>query len=87
MDVKLLKRHEVCKILGTSSAGLHRGMADGRYPKPYRTGVNSVRWKNCEVQMVIDSLTVAVPVEVAPGVRKGRKPKSADILEVSNDNL
>jgi predicted DNA-binding transcriptional regulator AlpA len=83
MDVRLLKRHEVCLILSTSSAGLARGMADGRYPRPYRTGVNSVRWKNCEVQMVIDNLTVAVPVEVAPGVRKGRKPKITEIMEVA----
>lgn len=78
MDLKIwmMQRKEVCKALGTSSAGLHRGMVDGRYPKPYRTGENSVRWKSCDIQDVIDSLSVAVPVEVAPGIRKGRKPKN-----------
>jgi predicted DNA-binding transcriptional regulator AlpA len=76
MEVKIwmMNRKEVCKAFGTSSAGLHRGMADGRYPKPYRTGPNSVRWKSNEVQERIDKLQIAVPVEVAPGVRKGRKP-------------
>lgn len=77
MDSKIwmMQRKEVCKVLGTSSAGLHRGMQDGRYPKPYRTGLNSVRWKSNEIQDVIDTLAVAVPVEVAPGSKRGRKPK------------
>ncbi len=76
MDVSvwMMKRKEVCVALSTSSAGLHRGMAEGRYPRPYRTGPNSVRWKSCEIQDVIDKLQVAVPIEVAPGVKKGRKP-------------
>lgn len=75
MDVRIwmMKREEVCKAYGTSSAGLHRGMAEGRYPKPYRTGIHSVRWKSNEVFEVIDNLQIAEPVQVAPGVRKGRK--------------
>lgn len=72
MDVRMLTRKEVCTVFGTSSAGLHRGMIDGRFPKPYRTGENSVRWKSNEVQDCIDRLEIAIPVEVCPGVRKGR---------------
>jgi len=49
----MMQRKEVCSALGTSSAGLHRGMIDGRFPKPYRTGENSVRWKSNEVQECI----------------------------------
>lgn len=70
----MMNRKEVCKELGISSAGLHRGMIDGRYPKPYRCGENSVRWKSNEISDCIERLEVAVPVEVAPGIRKGRKP-------------
>jgi predicted DNA-binding transcriptional regulator AlpA len=83
MDARILmlQRKEVCKELGTNSAGLHRGMLDGRYPKPYRTGENSVRWKSNEIQECINKLEVAVPVEVAPGIRKGRKASA------SNDEL
>lgn len=75
MDIRLLKREEVCTIFSTSSAGLHRGMVDGRFPKPYRTGPNSVRWKSNEVWDAIERLSIAVPTEVAPGAKRGRKPK------------
>jgi len=73
----MMLRKDVCKSLGTSSAGLHRGMIDGRFPKPYRTGENSVRWKSTEVQECIEKLEVAVPVPVAPGCKRGRKANSA----------
>ena len=75
MDAKvwLMKRSEVCKMLSTSSSGLHRGMLEERYPRPYRTTNKSVRWKSNEVQAVIDALKVAEPVAVAPGAKKGRK--------------
>lgn len=76
MDVRLMKRKEVCDVLSTSNAGLHRGMTAGRYPRPYRIGMNSVRWKSDEIQAVLDNLEVAVPVEVAPGSCKGRKPRA-----------
>jgi predicted DNA-binding transcriptional regulator AlpA len=75
MDVRMMTRKEVCAALGTSSAGLHRGMLDGRFPKPYRTGENSVRWKSNEITDCINKLQVAVPVPVAPGSSKGRKPR------------
>jgi predicted DNA-binding transcriptional regulator AlpA len=82
MDVILMTRMEVCKALATSSAGLHRGMKDGRFPKPYRTGLSSVRWKSNEVHDVINNLSIAVPVEVAPGSKRGRKAKNRE--EVTN---
>lgn len=75
MEVKLMRRREVCDALGISSATLHRGMEEGRFPRPYRTGQNSVRWKNTEIQECIDRLQVAAPVPVAPGASKGRKAK------------
>jgi len=77
MDVKLLNRKEVCSTLKTSSAGLHRGMVTGKYPKPYRTGEHSVRWKSTEIQDCINKLEVAEPVPVAPGCKtRGRKPST-----------
>ena len=75
MDVRLMRRVDVCSTFAISSAGLHRGMLDGRFPKPYRTGANSVRWRSDEVLEVINNLSLAVPVEVAPGAKRGRKPK------------
>lgn len=76
MDVRMMQRKEVCAVLGTSSAGLHRGMADGRYPKPYRTGTNSVRWKSDEIQEIIDHLQIAEPIPVAPGCKTRGRNKS-----------
>lgn len=85
MDVRMLNRKEVCSILGTSSAGLHRGMKKGLYPQPYRIGENSVRWKSNEIQAVIDNLQTAAPVPVAPGCsRRGRKPRTASVVEVQS---
>ena len=75
MDVRMMQRKEVCAALGVSSAGLHRGMTDGRFPKPYRTGENSVRWKNTDIQNCIDRLQIAEPVPVAPGSKRGRPRK------------
>lgn len=75
METKMMKRKEVCEMLSVSSATLHRGMAAGRFPKPYRTGQNSVRWKSNEIQECIDELAVATSVPVAPGSTKGRKSK------------
>ncbi|MDD2581892.1 MAG: AlpA family phage regulatory protein [Desulfuromonadaceae bacterium] len=75
--VWMMSRKDVCEVFGTSSAGLHRGMADGRFPKPYRTGENSVRWKSNEVFDRIDQLQIAEPIQVAPGCKRGRKPKNA----------
>ena len=78
MDIRMMTRKEVCETLGTSSAGLHRAMAEGRFPRPYRTGPNSVRWKSNEIEEVIANLAIAEPVEVAPGARKGRKSKKLE---------
>ena len=77
MDVRLMNRKEVCVALGTSSAGLHRGMVAGKFPRPYRTGQNSVRWKSNEITECIDRLEVAKPTPVALGAKRGRKPRQA----------
>jgi predicted DNA-binding transcriptional regulator AlpA len=73
--IRMMTRREVCGVFGTSSAGLHRGMASGRFPRPYRTGPNSVRWRSDEVQQCIASFQIAEPQPVAPGALKGRKPR------------
>ncbi len=76
LEIWMMKRKDVCKAYGTSSAGLHRGMIDGTYAKPYRTSERSVRWRSDEVLESIKKLQIAVPVEVAPGSKRGRKPKN-----------
>ena len=75
MVERLLGRSEVLKTLSVSSATLHRGMIEGRFPKPYRVGEGSrVAWKCSEIQSFIDTLVHSEPVPVAVGARRGRKP-------------
>jgi len=74
MEVRMMQRKEVCVVLGVSSSSLHRGIVNGKFPKPYRTGQNSVRWKSNEIQEIIDHLQVAEPVSVAPDcATRGRR--------------
>jgi predicted DNA-binding transcriptional regulator AlpA len=77
MDSRLLGRKEVLHKLSISSATLHRGMLEGRFPKPYQLGQSRVAWKSNEIQAVIDALVHSEPVMVAPGARRGRKPSAS----------
>jgi len=42
---------------------------------PLRLGPNSVGWRESWIDNAIDSFETATPREVAPGVKKGRKPR------------
>lgn len=77
MDLRLIGRKEVLKMLSVSSATLHRGMIEGRFPKPYSLGEGSSRvaWKSSELKDYIDSLLHSDPTPVAPGCQ-GRKPSA-----------
>ena len=76
MDDRIIRRKVVLHKLGISSATLHRKIKDGSIPPPLRLGPNSVGWRESWIDNVIDSFETATPCEVAPGVKKGRKPKS-----------
>jgi len=86
MGDKILRRKAVLHKLGFSSATLHRRIKDGTIPPPLRLGPNSVGWKESWVDEVIDSLETAAPREVAPGVRKGRKPKNQQTNKGGDDH-
>jgi prophage regulatory protein len=73
---RILRRDVVLNLLGISSATLHRRLKDGSVPPPLRLGPNSVGWRESSIQAVIDSYQIAVPIPVAPGVRRGRKPSA-----------
>ena len=76
MEERILRRREVLNMLGISSATLHRRLKDGSIQQPLRLGPNSVGWKKTYIMAVIDGFQTATPVEVAPGVRKGRKSRN-----------
>lgn len=76
MNDRILRRKEVLCKLAISSATLHRRIKDGTIPPPLRLGPNSVGWRESWINCVIDSFETAIPQEVAPGVKKGRRPRS-----------
>lgn len=80
MGEKILRRKAVLEMLGISSATLHRRLKDGSIDPPLRLGPNSVGWRQSYILSVIDGFETAAPVPVAPGVRKGRKPRTADVV-------
>lgn len=66
------------KLGGRSRASIHRDMRDRGFPKPINIGPNSVVWDEEAVDSWIEQLKQSeyVPVQVAPGIKKGRRPKS-----------
>jgi prophage regulatory protein len=45
----LLRRTEVERIAGISSASIYRLMKSGKFPHPVSLGTGSVRWKQSDV--------------------------------------
>jgi len=76
MSEKLLRRREFLARLGFSSATLHRKIVAGEIPRPLVLGPNMRCWKESTADDYINSLKVEeVPTPVAPGSKRGRKPK------------
>lgn len=57
MVEQLLKRRHVEEVTGFSRTTIYRLMAEGRFPRPLRTGENSVRWRQSDVQKWMDALS------------------------------
>ncbi|WP_339853313.1 helix-turn-helix transcriptional regulator [Roseovarius nubinhibens] len=56
MNERLLKRREVEEITGFSRTTIYRLMAEGVFPRPLRTGENSVRWRQSDLQKWMNAL-------------------------------
>lgn len=79
MNDRIIRRKAVLAKLSISSATLHRRIKDGTIPPPLRLGPNSVGWRESWIDKVIESFETATPCEVAPGVKKGRKPRGQQV--------
>lgn len=49
MTEELLRRAQVLKATGFSASGLYKRIARGDFPRPFKTGGNSVAWRKSEV--------------------------------------
>ena len=72
------------KLGGRSRASIHRDMRDRGFPKPINLGPNSVVWDEESVDSWIEQLkqNEYVPVQVAPGVKRGR-PSRKEVQHAS----
>jgi prophage regulatory protein len=56
MDERLLKRRDVEGMTGFSRTTIYRLMSEGAFPRPLRTGENSVRWRASDLQKWMEAL-------------------------------
>jgi predicted DNA-binding transcriptional regulator AlpA len=57
MQEELLRKREVCHRLGgIHPATLHRGIRQGRYPKPVKVGPGSSRWLRSEIEACLRAM-------------------------------
>ncbi len=47
---RILKRKEVLRIAGISSAQMYRNIKAGLFPSPYCLGARAVGWKQTEIE-------------------------------------
>ena len=55
MTCRLIDIDEVMHRAGIARATIYRMMKDGRFPRPYKIGAKSVRWRDCDVSDWIDA--------------------------------
>ena len=69
MEDELLDVYEACRFIGGSRpinpATLWRGIKAGRYARPIKIGVQSVRWRRSELQADIDRMVAERDGEAA----------------------
>ena len=53
---RLLTRAEVERRTGLARSSIYRMMRAGQFPEPYRVGPKSVRWRESEIALWINSL-------------------------------
>ncbi len=77
---RIVKERERREITATSAATAWRGEKAGTFPKRIRLGANSVGWRLSELMAWVESRQVSTPENakpVAPGAKRGRKPRQA----------
>lgn len=79
MSVEIRRIKRVQEMTGLSRVTIYRRIQEGSFPRPLKLGANSVGWRESDVLDFINSLQVTEPREVAPGSKKGRKPRASAV--------
>lgn len=69
---RMIRPNESVVITGRSLASQHRDKKAGKWPPMFRIGENSVANRLSHLLILNASREIAVPIEVCPGIRKGR---------------
>ena len=59
MDTRLMTRTEVEDRCGLARSTIYRMMEEGSFPRPVRIGAKAVRWREDEINALIQSWTAA----------------------------
>ncbi|MBN8914504.1 MAG: AlpA family phage regulatory protein [Rhizobiales bacterium] len=51
---RLLRLHQVIKILGISRATFYAGIKVNRYPKPVKLGARAVAWRASDIAALVE---------------------------------
>lgn len=74
---RIIRRPELLKVTGLSSATLYRLMAEERFPRPVQLSQNAVGWRASAVFSWVESLKVAGQgVEPETGERPATSTRS-----------
>ena len=55
IEKRILRRPEVEKLVGLSSASIYRLMDQGAFPRPKKLGVRAVGWVTAEIDAWLES--------------------------------
>ena len=53
---RYIDQKAICSIFNVSRATLERQISEGRFPKPYKLGKRTVRWRSDELEAYINNL-------------------------------
>jgi len=69
------------RLGGLSDATIHRWVKAGILPQPRQIGPNRIAWITQELDLALANFPVAEGKMVAPGARRGRKPRNLSSAE------
>lgn len=69
------------RLGGLSDATIHRWVKSGILPKPRQIGPNRIAWVVQELDLALANFPVAEGKMVAPGAKRGRKPRNLSSVE------
>ena len=75
---RLIRLKELKSIVGISATSIWRRCKEGSFPAAVHVGPGCVAWHLSEIESWMNSLQAVTPatvMQVAPGSRRGRKPK------------